>query len=177
MSSKLTGWLVGALLLLLPAPLRAQRVDYARESPAVAVLRAVMLYRMEHLDDRRARFDACRAHEATGRPADFLVSEYDYYHELLDRKDLSACGAPDERPASERLPTIWIDSLAIADSVAELRVTVIRGGEAEQWRHQEVYSIRRGFRPPSRPAGLWFVESARLSAGSQALKPPHRRTP
>ncbi len=56
-----------------------------------------MLYRIEHLGDRRARFDACCAHEATGRPADFLVSEYPYYHELLNRKDRSACGALDER--------------------------------------------------------------------------------
>jgi hypothetical protein len=64
------------VLLLLPAVARA-KVDYKRESPAVAVLRAVMLYRIEHLADR-TRFDACRAFEAMGRPADFLVSEYDY---------------------------------------------------------------------------------------------------
>jgi hypothetical protein len=164
-------------LLLLPAVSHAQRIDYTRESPAVAVLRAVMLYRIEHLGDRRARFDTCRAYAAMRRPADFLLSEYPYYHELLDRKDLAGCGARDERSADDRLPSIWIDSLVVADSVAMMRVTVIRGGDAEEWRHEEVYTVRRGFRPPSRPAGLWFVARVELSSGSQALMARRRRSP
>jgi hypothetical protein len=162
------------VLLLLPAVAGAQ-VDYKRESPAVAVLRAVMLYRIEHLADR-TRFDACRAFEAMGRPADFLVSEYDYYHRLLDRADLASCGTPDERPWTERLPVIAIDSLVIADSAAEMRVTVVRGGEGEEWRHEEWYSVRRGSVPRSRPAGLWFVAGVRLSSGSQALMARGRRS-
>lgn len=166
--------LLVTLLFLAPVAARSQNVDYKRESPAVGVLRAVMLYRIEHLDDRRTRFDACRAYDAMGRPADFSVSEYSYYHELLDRGDLARCKGPDERPADERFPSIWIDSLVIADSVAEMRVTVIRGGEAEEWRHEEVYTVR-GFRLRSRPAGLWFVARVELSAGSQALTGRHRR--
>ena len=106
-------------LLLLPAPARAQKVDYKRESLAVAVLRAVMLYRIEHLDDRRTIFNACRTYVAMGRPADFLVSEYSYYHELLDRKDLAGCDTAGSRLVVDSLPAVWIDSLIVVDSIAE----------------------------------------------------------
>ena len=151
-------WLGLMPLTIASVPLGVCAAQPARVSAPTAVMGAVMRYRLYWLGDSTP-FAACPAYRALGRPADFPSALEPAWARLLDR-DVGSCDAGTPAAAVPQGPVVRTDTLILADSTAELRLTVRRG----EYRHQQRYTLRRS---PFGPSGSWWVESVWLSAGIQ----------
>lgn len=128
-------------------PLGAQT---AVSDEAARAIGAVMNYRRYFLDDPLA-FDACKVREALGGNANTLAVQL---RGMLD--DVAAsCPRATTRPRN----VVLIDSVRLADSVARVYATVIRG----ELIHREIYSL-----DPRTSAPMMSVREVRLWGAVQA---------
>lgn len=146
----------GILALLVGAGLSDAQTR--RENAAIRAADAVIGFRRTVMADT-LKFDACSVFSATGRPADFPAGIGPANLPALDRRGPNPCGTP-ELPA--RLPyRVYVDSLALTDSVGHVYLTVRRG----ELVHRETFLL------PRIPGG-WGVREARIWGAIQVVPPP-----
>lgn len=110
----------------------------AQASPeAGRAISTVMDYRRSWLDDS-TRFDACKVQQAMNGARDFASHIIEPVRGLLD-DPTAPCPRPPRNPREYRA-VVLVDSLRLADTTARVYLTVLRG----EFRHREVYALRRG---------------------------------
>ncbi|HEX6751406.1 MAG TPA: hypothetical protein VF092_29210 [Longimicrobium sp.] len=145
--------LLAAAMTVVVVPRAAAQGLFSRPGPAA--LSAVMSFRGAWLADS-TRFDGCSVARLLGPPAEYMGVILPPMRRMIDTT--GPCGAPAGEPVRRARPTVWLDSLTVADSVAYVSVTVLRG----ELTHRERYTLT-GWRP-----GLpWAVVDMHLWGASQ----------
>lgn len=124
------------LPILAVASLGAGATLARQDNLAIGAVDAVIGYRRTVMADT-LKFDACTIFAATGQPADFPAGIGPANLPTLDRRDARPCDVADP---PVRLPyRVYVDSLALSDSIGHVYVTVRRGESL----HRETFTLRR----------------------------------
>ena len=156
---------LGLVLLTTASSLGAQ--EAARASPHARILNAVIRYRTAWLADYTP-FDACSVAQWAG-PAAELLRGVPHAERVLLGAPGDGCTARRVSPAAQAARhVVVVDSVAVSDSAATVRVSVRHG----EYAHYETFSLA------AHPAdAAWAVREVRLWGAVQSSPPPRRSSP